>query len=36
VWGLTAIYTNFLLSVLTDGAEEFIGGRSGVRIRKIK
>jgi len=34
IWGLTAIYTNYVLSVLTNGAEAFIAGRSGIRIRK--
>lgn len=33
VWGLTAIYTNFVLSVMTGGLEEFKGGRSGIRIK---
>ena len=33
VWGLTAIYTNFVLSLMTEGLEEFKGGRSGIRIK---
>ena len=31
VWGLTAMYTNFVLSIMTNGAEKFIG-TSGIRI----
>ena len=35
VWGLSAIYTNFLLSILTNGEEKFIGGLSGAGIDKL-